>query len=46
MSVDSAETIEKSGVVEKTGNKAHFEIFAEDFEPVLDDLTAQFREVD
>jgi LmbE family N-acetylglucosaminyl deacetylase len=35
------ETIEKSGVVEKTGNKAHFEIFAEDFKPVLDDLTAQ-----
>jgi len=33
------ETIERSGVIEKIGNKAYFEIFAEDFKPVLDDLT-------
>lgn len=43
--VSYRETIEKSGVVEKTGDKAHFEIFAEDFKPVLDDLTAQLVEV-
>ena len=35
------ETIEKSDVIEKIGNKAYFEIFGEDFAPVLDDLTAQ-----
>jgi LmbE family N-acetylglucosaminyl deacetylase len=35
------ETIEKSGVVEKIGDKVYFEMFAEDFTPVLDDLTAQ-----
>jgi N-acetylglucosamine malate deacetylase 2 len=35
------EVIEKSGVIEKIGNKAYFEIFAEDFKPALDDLTLQ-----
>jgi len=35
------EVIEKSGVVEKIGDRAYFEIFAENFKPVLDDLTAQ-----
>jgi len=35
------ETIEKSGVIEKIGKEVYFEIFAEDFTPVLDDLTAQ-----
>ena len=35
------ETIEKSGVIEMIGDKIHYEIFAENFEPVLDDLTAQ-----
>ncbi|HGJ65680.1 TPA: PIG-L family deacetylase [bacterium] len=34
------ETIKKSGVIEKVGNKAYFEIFGEDFKPVLDDLTS------
>lgn len=37
------ETIEKSDVLEKIGNKAYFECFAEDFTPVLDDLTDQLR---
>ncbi len=35
------EVIEKSEVVDKIGNVAYFEIFAEDFKPVLDDLTSQ-----
>lgn len=35
------ETIEKSGVIEKIGKEVYFEIFAEDFTPALDDLTAQ-----
>jgi hypothetical protein len=33
------ETIENSGVVEKIGDKVHFEIFGEDFKPPLGDLT-------
>jgi len=33
------EVIEKNGVIEMTGNKAYFEIFAENFKPALDDLT-------
>ncbi len=37
------DTIEKSGVMEKIGDKIYFEIFAEDFTPVLDDLTAQLE---
>lgn len=35
------ETIEKSGVIEQIGDQAYFEIFNEDFKPVLDDLTDQ-----
>ena len=35
------DTIEKSGAIEKIGDKVYYEIFAENFEPVLDDLTAQ-----
>jgi LmbE family N-acetylglucosaminyl deacetylase len=34
------ETIQKSGVLEKIGNKIFFEIFNEDHKPVLNDLTA------
>lgn len=33
--------IEESGVVEKIGSRAYFEIFGEDFSPVLNDLTEQ-----
>jgi LmbE family N-acetylglucosaminyl deacetylase len=33
------ETISNSGVIEKIGDKVHFEIFGEDFKPVLSDLT-------
>lgn len=35
------ETIEESGVIEKIGKYLHFEIFNEDFDPVIDDLTAR-----
>ena len=35
--------IEESGVIEKIGDKAYFEIFGENFAPVLDDLTAQLE---
>ncbi len=38
------ETIEKSGVVEKIGNKMYFEIFDENFSPVLGDLTERLNE--
>jgi hypothetical protein len=31
--------IEKSGVVQKVGNKVHFEIFGENHKPPLSDLT-------
>ncbi len=34
-------TIEESGVLEKVGKEIYFEIFAEDFTPPLDDLTAR-----
>jgi hypothetical protein len=33
------ETIEKSGVVGMIGNKLYFEIYKEDYKPVLSDLT-------
>ena len=33
------ETIEKSGVLEKIGDRIYFEIYGEDFSPVLHDLT-------
>ena len=33
------ETIEKSGVIEKIGNRIYFEFYGEDFTPVLHDLT-------
>ena len=33
------ETIEKSGVLEKIGDRIYFEIYGEDFSPVLYDLT-------
>jgi LmbE family N-acetylglucosaminyl deacetylase len=35
------ETIEKSGVIEKIGDKVYFEIFGEKFAPPLQDLTEQ-----
>ena len=35
------ETIEKSGVIEKIGDKVYFEIFGENFSPPLEDLTQQ-----
>lgn len=35
------DTIEASGVVEKIGWKLYFELYGEDFDPVLDDLTAE-----
>ena len=37
------ETIEKSGVIDKIPSKAYFEFFAEDFKPVLDDITAEIN---
>ena len=36
--------IEGTGVKEKIGDKAYFEMFAENFAPVLDDLAAQLEE--
>jgi N-acetylglucosamine malate deacetylase 2 len=38
------EMIEKSGVVQKIGDKVHFEIFGEDHKPPLDDLAAGIEE--
>jgi LmbE family N-acetylglucosaminyl deacetylase len=35
------DVIEKSGVVEKIGNRVYFEIFGENFSPVLNELTEQ-----
>ena len=37
------EVIEKSGVVQKIGDKVHFEIFGEDHKPPLSDLTAELK---
>ena len=37
-------TIEAVGVVEKIGDKVHFEIFNESFDPPLDDLTKHLQE--
>lgn len=37
------ETIEKSGVIEEIGDKVHFEIFDESFNPPLNDLTDQLH---
>lgn len=33
------DTIEESGVVEKVGKQVYFELYDEDFDPVIDDLT-------
>lgn len=35
------ETIKTSGIVEKVGDKLHFELFGESFDPALTDLTEQ-----
>lgn len=35
------DTIEESGVIEKVGKEMYFELYNEDFDPVLDDLTDQ-----
>lgn len=37
------EMIEKFGVVQKIGDKVHFEIFGEDHKPPLGDLTAELK---
>ncbi len=37
------DTIEKVGVVEKIGDRIHFEFYLEEFSPPLDDLTARLR---
>lgn len=37
------DTIEESGVVEKIGRQLYFELYGEDFDPVLDDLTARLE---
>ncbi|WP_245001220.1 PIG-L deacetylase family protein [Caldalkalibacillus thermarum] len=39
------ETIKESGVIEKVGDRLYFELYGEDFDPVLTDLTARLPDV-